>query len=59
MWYSQKDDERYGVCYTDRIRVIYKVTLPAGATGAQRAVLSFRDENTNTGDVDLSITAVN
>ncbi len=41
------------------IRVIYKVTLPAGATGAQRAVLSFRDENTNTSDVDLSITAVN
>ena len=45
--------------YMERIRVIYKVTLPAGATGTQRAVLSFKDENTNVGDVDLSITAVN
>ena len=43
----------------ERIRVIYKVTLSAGATGTQRAVLSFRDENTNTGDVDPGITAVN
>ena len=43
----------------ERIRVIYKVTLSAGATGTQKAVLSFKDKNINVGDVDLSITVMN
>ena len=42
--------------YYERVRVVYRVTLPAGASGRELGVLTFKDGNTTIGSVPLVIT---
>ncbi|WP_425145701.1 hypothetical protein [Deinococcus sp.] len=45
--------------YTEQLRLVYKLTLPAGATGTQLAQLSFTDTETGAdlGTVPLMVSA--
>lgn len=43
------------VRYYEQLRVVYKVTLPVGANGAEFAELQFKDEKTDIGEVPVSI----
>ncbi len=43
------------VRYYNRMRVVYKVTLPADASGAELAELQFKDDGGDIGTADVSI----
>lgn len=43
--------------YVERLRVVYRVTVPAGASGSEFATLSFKDGSQEVGTIPLSIKA--
>ncbi len=53
---SALSGDMVGYRYYRQLRVVYRVTVPAGASGSEVALLKFKDGNDDMGEVPLVVT---